>query len=70
MVSRQQHRIMYVCSFKWHSTVLKCYAELSCNRATMHLKAMAEHIAGNEGTFVHMMNEEAKRIWHEQYPVL
>ena len=25
-------------------------------------KAMAEHIAGNEGTFVHMMNTEAKRI--------
>jgi len=25
-------------------------------------KAMAEHIAGNEGTFVHMMNAEAKRI--------
>ncbi|MFH7807369.1 MULTISPECIES: D-alanyl-D-alanine carboxypeptidase PBP5/6 [unclassified Acinetobacter] len=25
-------------------------------------KAMAEHIAGNEGTFVHMMNSEAKRI--------
>ena len=25
-------------------------------------KAMAEHIAGNEGTFVHMMNEEAKKI--------
>ncbi|WOE42779.1 D-alanyl-D-alanine carboxypeptidase PBP5/6 [Acinetobacter chinensis] len=25
-------------------------------------KAMAEHIAGNEGTFAHMMNEEAKRI--------
>ena len=25
-------------------------------------KAMAEHIAGNEGTFVHMMNQEAKRI--------
>ena len=25
-------------------------------------KALAEHIAGNEGTFVHMMNEEAKRI--------
>ena len=25
-------------------------------------KAMAEHIAGNEGTFVHMMNPEAKRI--------
>jgi len=24
--------------------------------------AMAEHIAGNEGTFVHIMNEEAKRI--------
>ena len=24
--------------------------------------AMAEHIAGNEGTFVHMMNTEAKRI--------
>lgn len=25
-------------------------------------KAMAEHIAGNEGTFVHMMNTEAKHI--------
>lgn len=25
-------------------------------------KALAEHIAGNEGTFAHMMNEEAKRI--------
>ena len=25
-------------------------------------KAMAEHIAGNDGTFVHMMNTEAKRI--------
>ena len=25
-------------------------------------KAMAEHIAGNEGTFAHMMNVEAKRI--------
>ena len=25
-------------------------------------KAMAAHIAGNEGTFVHMMNTEAKRI--------
>jgi serine-type D-Ala-D-Ala carboxypeptidase (penicillin-binding protein 5/6) len=25
-------------------------------------KAMAEHIVGNEGTFVHMMNTEAKRI--------
>ena len=25
-------------------------------------KAMAEHIAGNEGTFAHMMNQEAKRI--------
>ncbi len=25
-------------------------------------KAMAEHMAGNEGTFVHMMNTEAKRI--------
>ena len=25
-------------------------------------KAMAEHIDGNEGTFVHMMNTEAKRI--------
>jgi len=24
--------------------------------------AMAEHIAGNEGTFAHMMNQEAKRI--------
>ena len=23
---------------------------------------MAEHIAGNEGTFAHMMNQEAKRI--------
>jgi D-alanyl-D-alanine carboxypeptidase (penicillin-binding protein 5/6) len=25
-------------------------------------KAMAEHIAGNEGTFAYMMNEEAKRM--------
>ncbi|TXJ07850.1 MAG: D-alanyl-D-alanine carboxypeptidase PBP5/6 [Acinetobacter sp.] len=25
-------------------------------------KAMAEHIAGNEGTFAHMMNQEAQRI--------
>ncbi|ENU29545.1 hypothetical protein F991_02593 [Acinetobacter sp. CIP-A165] len=25
-------------------------------------KAMAEHIAGNEGTFAHMMNQEAKRL--------
>ena len=25
-------------------------------------KAMAEHIAGNEGTFAHMMNQEAKRV--------
>ncbi|EET81589.1 D-alanyl-D-alanine carboxypeptidase PBP5/6 [Acinetobacter radioresistens] len=25
-------------------------------------KAVAEHVAGNEGTFAHMMNQEAKRI--------
>ncbi len=54
---------MYVCSFKRLLQLhLKCFAGLLFNQGNDASKAMAEHIAGNEGTFVHMMNQEAKRI--------
>ena len=44
------------------ATVLEMLRGIIVQSGNDASKAMAEHIAGNEGTFVHMMNEEAKRI--------
>ena len=44
------------------ATVLEMLRGIIIQSGNDASKAMAEHIAGNEGTFVHMMNEEAKRI--------
>ena len=44
------------------ATVLEMLRGIIVQSGNDASKAMAEHIAGNEGTFVHMMNEEAKKI--------
>ena len=44
------------------ATVLEMLRGIIIQSGNDASKAMAEHIAGNEGTFVHMMNTEAKRI--------
>ncbi len=44
------------------ATVLEMLRGIIIQSGNDASKAMAEHIAGNEGTFVHMMNEEAKRL--------
>lgn len=44
------------------ATVLEMLRGIIIQSGNDASKAMAEHIAGNEGTFAHMMNQEAKRI--------
>ncbi|MGX9607591.1 MULTISPECIES: D-alanyl-D-alanine carboxypeptidase PBP5/6 [Acinetobacter] len=44
------------------ATVLEMLRGIIVQSGNDASKAMAEHIAGNEGTFAHMMNEEAKKI--------
>ena len=44
------------------ATVLEMLRGIIIQSGNDASKAMAEHIAGNEGTFVHMMNQEAKRV--------
>ena len=51
------------------ATVLEMLRGIIIQSGNDASKAMAEHIAGNEGTFAHMMNQEAKRNRHDKYPV-
>jgi serine-type D-Ala-D-Ala carboxypeptidase (penicillin-binding protein 5/6) len=44
------------------ATVLEMLRGIIIQSGNDASKAMAEHISGNEGTFVHTMNQEAKRI--------
>ncbi len=44
------------------ATVLEMLRGIIIQSGNDASKAMAEHIAGNEGTFAHAMNQEAKRI--------
>ena len=44
------------------ATVLEMLRGIIIQSGNDASKAMAEHIAGNEGTFAHMMNQEAKRV--------
>lgn len=44
------------------ATVLEMLRGIIIQSGNDASKAMAEHISGNEGTFVHSMNQEAKRI--------
>ena len=44
------------------ATVLEMLRGIIIQSGNDASKAMAEHIAGNEGTFAHVMNQEAKRI--------
>ena len=44
------------------ATVLEMLRGIIVQSGNDASKAMAEHIAGNEGTFAHMMNQEAKRM--------
>ncbi|TCM67726.1 penicillin-binding protein 6 [Acinetobacter calcoaceticus] len=44
------------------ATVLEMLRGIIIQSGNDASKAMAEHIAGNEGTFAHSMNQEAKRI--------
>ncbi len=44
------------------ATVLEMLRGIIVQSGNDASKAMAEHISGNEGTFVHIMNQEAKRI--------
>ena len=44
------------------ATVLEMLRGIIVQSGNDASKAMAEHIAGNEGTFAHMMNQEAKRV--------
>lgn len=44
------------------ATVLEMLRGIIVQSGNDASKAMAEHVAGNEGTFAHMMNQEAKRI--------
>lgn len=44
------------------ATVLEMLRGIIIQSGNDASKAMAEHIAGNEGTFAYMMNQEAKRI--------
>ena len=44
------------------ATVLEMLRGIIIQSGNDASKAIAEHIAGNEGTFAHMMNQEAKRI--------
>ena len=44
------------------ATVLEMLRGIIIQSGNDASKAMAEHIAGNEGTFVYMMNQEAKRV--------
>ncbi|RLZ10849.1 D-alanyl-D-alanine carboxypeptidase [Acinetobacter sp. 2JN-4] len=44
------------------ATVLEMLRGIIVQSGNDASKAMAEHIAGNEGTFAHMMNQEAKRL--------
>ena len=44
------------------TTVLEMLRGIIIQSGNDASKAMAEHIAGNEGTFAHMMNQEAKRV--------
>jgi len=53
---------MYVCSIEWTASVLDMLRGIIIQSGNDASKAMAEHIAGNEGTFAYMMNQEAKRI--------
>ncbi len=49
------------------ATVLKMLRGIIIQSGNDASKAMAEHIAGNEGTFAHMMNQEAKTYRNDQY---
>ncbi|MBF7684660.1 D-alanyl-D-alanine carboxypeptidase PBP5/6 [Acinetobacter sp. B10A] len=44
------------------ATVMQMLRGIIVQSGNDSAKAMAEHLAGNEGTFAHMMNQEAKRI--------
>ncbi len=44
------------------ATVLEMLRGIIVQSGNDASKAMAEHVAGNEGTFAHMMNQEAKRL--------
>ena len=44
------------------ATVLEMLRGIIIQSGNDASKAMAEHIAGNEGTFAHMMNQEVKRV--------
>lgn len=44
------------------ATVLEMLRGIIVQSGNDASKAMAEHIAGNEGTFAHMMNQEAQRL--------
>ena len=44
------------------ATVLEMLRGIIIQSGNDASKAMAEHIAGNEGTFAHMMNQEAQRV--------
>ncbi|MDU6055310.1 MAG: D-alanyl-D-alanine carboxypeptidase PBP5/6 [Acinetobacter junii] len=44
------------------ATVLEMLRGIIIQSGNDASKAMAEHIAGDEGTFAHMMNQEAKRV--------
>ncbi|UUM26069.1 D-alanyl-D-alanine carboxypeptidase PBP5/6 [Acinetobacter colistiniresistens] len=44
------------------ATVLEMLRGIIIQSGNDASKAMAEHVAGNEGTFAHMMNQEAKRV--------
>lgn len=44
------------------ATVMQMLRGIIIQSGNDSAKAMAEHIAGNEGTFAHMMNQESKRI--------
>ena len=44
------------------ATVLEMLRGIIIQSGNDASKAVAEHVAGNEGTFAHMMNQEAKRI--------
>ncbi|ESK40326.1 hypothetical protein P256_00773 [Acinetobacter nectaris CIP 110549] len=44
------------------ATVMQMLRGIIIQSGNDSAKAMAEHIAGNEGTFAYMMNQEAKRI--------
>lgn len=56
-----QESCMYV-PLDGSATVLEMLQGIIIQSGNDASKAMAEHISGNEGTFAHLMNQEAKRI--------